>query len=343
MINRHDRTNPRGLAAFAGRLTEVAVEEAPRRLSDAEALERLEEAFGSVEADAGHRLAVAWRLARALGAAQGHLDTDTPLAAVPERAWSEHTAGTIQGHPEGTAPWIIEAAHAPIGLRPSAQAAGEFREVAWSIASRLGIRRTREGRLGLLSLLDAIDGEGTVSWPEPWQLVALEDALVLHTFETATRTADPNDKDVEPASEVKAARLLREEFGLTEPEVASVLALAHRRALDAMPSGQDSLRALQFHALEDLARRAASSLDLRSEIAARRLLAQVSGVTRTAPEDLQQEFLGVVRKIAAIQDARPVLALPAPRSEAGPRVIEAEVMGDDDGEALADFDRENGG
>lgn len=110
--------------------------------------------------------------------------------------------------------------------------------------------------------------------------------------------------------------MLRDEFDLTEPEVASVLALAHRRALDAMPSGQDSLRALQFHALEDLARRAAPSLDLRSEIAPRRLLAQVSGVTRTEPEDLQQEFLGVVRKITAIQDARPVHLLPAP----GPRV-----------------------
>ena len=109
-----------------------------------------------------------------------------------------------------------------------------------------------------------------------------------------------------------------------------------------MPSGQDSLRALQFHALEELARRAASSLDLCSEIAARRLLAQVSGVTRTAPEDLQQEFLGVVRKIAAIQDARTVHLLPAPPAVRKPRVIEAEVArDDDDGEALADFDRES--
>jgi hypothetical protein len=84
-----------------------------------------------------------------------------------------------------------------------------------------GMTFTRDGMRALLSLLDAIDDDATVSWPEPWQLIALEDALVLHTFETATRTAGPTAQDVEPASDVRAARMLREEFGLTEPEVAS--------------------------------------------------------------------------------------------------------------------------
>lgn len=71
-----------------------------------------------------------------------------------------------------------------------------------------------------------------------------------------------------------------------------------------MPSGKDSLRALQFHELGDLARRSASSLGLRLENAARRLLA------RTEPENLHAEFLGVVGKIAAVQDTGTVHLLP---------------------------------
>lgn len=51
----------------------------------------------------------------------------------------------------------------------------------------------------------------------------------------------------------------------------------------------------------------------------------------------------MVRKIAAIQDARTVQLLPAPPVAREPRVMEAEIIGDDyDGEALADYDRENG-
>jgi len=49
----------------------------------------------------------------------------------------------------------------------------------------------------------------------------------------------------------------------------------------------------------------------------------------------------VVRKIAAIQDARPVLTRPAPRPGPEGHVIEVEVGGEDDGEDLAEFDREN--
>jgi len=335
----HDgRSKARGLAALAAELTELHGDDAPRLLTGAEAFERLEEAFGRVRAEPGHGLAVAWRLARALGAAQGHLDPDSPLSAVPERAWRERVAGATQGHTEGTAPWIIDVASASVGLGPTEQTIEEFGEVVLLLAARLGIRRTRDGRLGLGILLELLEGLNLAEWPEPWKLVAIEDALVLHTFEVATCSPSTTSRDIEPASEVKAARMLREEFGLTEPEVASVLALAHRRALDAMPSGQDSLRALQYHALEDLSRRAAAALDLRSEIAARRLLAQVSGVTRTEPEDLQSEFLGVVRKIAAFQDTQAVRSLPAP-NQADTRLCGLDGPGSDP-EDLDEFEQE---
>jgi hypothetical protein len=43
-----------------------------------------------------------------------------PLSAVPDCAWDEHRAGSVQGHAEGTAPWIREAAEAQLPLLPHA-------------------------------------------------------------------------------------------------------------------------------------------------------------------------------------------------------------------------------
>ena len=60
----------------------------------------------------------------------------------------------------------------------------------------------------------------------------------------------------------------------------------------------------------------------------------------TALADLQQELLGVVRKVTAIQNAEPVHILPAPRIEREPRVIEAEVIEDPEAGAMARFERE---
>ncbi len=337
---------PEGLAAFARTLPESRSRfDEPRRLLGDELKEHLAEVLDRVPGDlSGHRLAVAWRIARAIGAAQGHLAHDEFLSAIPENAWHEWRASYSQGQPAGAPPWrkAVSEAHLPIIPREDTDA---HREVVWLVAAGLGIRKTRDGRLGLLALLDWPEGEPS-PWPEPWQLVALERALVLHVHEVATQTTAPETKDAEAASMVKATRLLREDFGLSQPEVESVLALAHRHAHDAMPAGQDSMRALQYHALEDLARRAALALDLRSEIAARRLLAQVSGVTRTEPENAEQDFINVVRRVVQIQDRQPLPALP-PAIRAIPQDLPEglsleEVVGDSaDEEALDEYDREN--
>lgn len=132
--------------------------------------------------------------------------------------------------------------------------------------------------------------------------------------------------------------MLCEEFHLSQPEVHSVLAMARRRALETLPESIEAMRALQLAALEDVARRAGQTLDMRSEAAFRRLIVQTAGLTRTAPEDAMRDFIDVVRRVSSRRE------LPDPQRPAlSPRHPESEFVAgqDDDAEALADFDREN--
>jgi len=96
-----------GLARFARRALPEAHGEAEPRPTGAALEAAIEATIDELGDDLdegleqGARLALAWRCARALGAAQNHLDFDTPLREVPEAAWREHTASYTQGRPEG--------------------------------------------------------------------------------------------------------------------------------------------------------------------------------------------------------------------------------------------------
>lgn len=347
MTNSKDRN---GLAGFAESFARDARSLGGyRRITGKELREHLEEVFGIVQATEAHRLAAAWRIVRALAAAQGHVDSSSPLRSVPDSAWSKHTAGYTQGQPTSTPPWVQEIAQAHVPLLPHAllaegDADGSVRywEVVSLIGGRLGLRDTREGRLGLGSLLDMLLDEPEGTWPEAWQLIALEDAIVDHTFETATSSPDVGSI----ACERRASNFLLHDLGLSRPEVESILTMARNRAIDAMPRGQEELRALQFHALTDGAKRAAQQHDLRAEVAFRRLLAQVTGVTRTEPENVLTEFVAAVKRVAAAERAglpegrtRP---LPA-KSPASGEAIVPEQPDETEAQALADFDREKPG
>ncbi|HHH28779.1 MAG TPA: hypothetical protein ENK57_10610 [Polyangiaceae bacterium] len=353
----HNFERRQSLADFAAGLHEARSDaNAERQLTREEVRERLEEVFGRVKAHEGHRVAVGWRVARAIAAAQGHLSQEEGLAVVPEAAWREHAASHVQGHVEGTPPWVIQIASAEVPILPHALLDADdgngldgYYETVCLVAARLGLRNDRPNRLGLCSLLDVLLGqeEEGVGWPEPWQLVALEDALVEEVFQEATSSPDAGGV----ASERRASNYLLYELGLTRPEAESVLAMARERAIRTMPTGQEALRALQFHALADGARRAAQSHDLKAEVAFRRLLAQVTGVTRTEPEDALGAFVQTVRRIAGVPVERPTLEpakreLPAvPAGEPTARPVEGEMVEpsyDPDGEALRAFDEENG-
>jgi len=353
----HNFERKQSLADFAAGLHEAKSGDAFRPLTREEVRERLEEVFGRVQAHEGHRLAVAWRIARAIAAAQGHLSQEDGLAVVPEAAWREHAKSPVQGHADGTPPWVVQVASAEVPILPHALLEADdtsglnaYYETVCLVAARLGLRNDRPSRLGLCSLLDVLLGqeEDGTSWPKPWQLVALEDALVEEVFEEATSSPDAGGI----ASERRASNYLLYELGLTRPEAESVLAMARERAIRAMPTGQEALRALQFHALADGARRAAQSHDLRAEVAFRRLLAQVTGVTRTEPEDALGAFVQTVRQIAGAPVEATALGpgraqLPSPQSGhtvQSDRAIHGEAVEpsyDSEKEALRAFDEEN--
>jgi uncharacterized protein YjiS (DUF1127 family) len=346
MTNNKDKN---GLTGFAERFARDAHSlDGYRQVTGTELREHMQEVFGVVTATEAHRLAAAWRVVRALAAAQGHVDAGTPLRSVPEGAWNKHTAAYTQGQPTSAPPWVQEVVRAQVPLLPhallndgDADGLERYWEAVSLIGGRLGLRDTREGRLGLGSLLDMLldDSEGT--WPEAWQLIALEDAIVQQTFETATSSPDVGSI----ACERRAWNFLLHDLGLSRPEVESMLALARNRAIEAMPRGQEELRALQFHALSDGAKRAAQQHDLRAEVAFRRLLAQVTGVTRTEPENALQEFVHAVKRVVAAERAElpegRTRALPAPKAAPEGESIPCADPGDPEAEALADFDREN--
>jgi len=348
MTNNKDKD---GLAGFAEQFARDAhSNDGYRHVTGRELREHMQEVFGAVKATEAHRLAAAWRAVRALAAAQGHVDASTPLRSVPEGAWNKHTAAYTQGQPTSAPPWVQEVVRAQVPLLPHALLAEgdadgveRYWEAVSLIGGRLGLRDTREGRLGLGSLLDMLLDDSEGRWPEAWQLVALEDAIVQHTFEVATSSPDVGSV----ACERRAWNFLLHELGLSHSEVESMLALARNRAIEAMPRGQEELRALQFHALSDGAKRAAQQHDLRSEVAFRRLLAQVTGVTRTEPENVLQEFVHAVKRVVAAERAElpegRTRALPAAKSPPGGEAIGPadEPLHDAETEALADFDQEN--
>jgi len=238
-----------------------------------------------------------------------------------------------------------------VGLVPTGETAGQFADVLWAIACRLGIRATAEGRLGLYSLLDELESTGSpdcdgLAWPTPEEIATLEDALVLHALRVATESpADGGEsrEDSESASTAKAERVLRDDYELTEPEVRSIMAMARLRALDLLPTGEAG-RAMTWASLEDGVRRSQAAMDLRSELSFRKLQAMVLGLTRgEGPEDAAAEFFATVKRVATIQDSRRAAELPPARYvEIGEPGNGDGGPGDDphDAEALAEYDRE---
>ena len=175
-----------------------------------------------------------------------------------------------------------------------------------------------DGRLGVLSLLAALeDGEDEYSDREA--VLAVRDAVVSFTIATATVSPDTEDGNSEVTSIHLARGRLAEDFRLAPGEVASLLALAQQRTLGAMPTG-DAVPSMQLLVLDDVARRTAGALDLSSGIAARRLFAEVSGVTRTRAGESGRGVPRCRGRVSARQDellAEPIAveALPARRTE----------------------------
>lgn len=87
--------------------------------------------------------------------------------------------------------------------------------------------------------------------------LAVEDALVEEVFTFASSSPDAGGI----ASELRAKNYLLRKLGLTRPEADLLLALARDRAIQAMPTGTEAHRTIQYHALSDLVRRCAIQHD----------------------------------------------------------------------------------
>ncbi len=356
-------TSPSSLAAFAAARLPAAHDGAsgtprPQGASLEEALDglldELPDDFDEAQ-EAGARVACAWRVARAIAESRGYIGPEEPLSAAPPEGWTDpDTPSYVQGQPSGAPAWRTEIEAAPVALLPTASTLEAWADAAWLVATRLDLLGSLDGKLGVLSLLEGLEDDDDVpgDFPDRAAVLALEEALVSYTIATATVSPTSGSEDSEVASIHKARTRLTEGFHLAPCEVESLLVLAQQRALEGMAPGEQ-LRSMQLLGLDDLARRAANSLDLGAEIAARRLFAQVSGVTRSVPEDTAQEFLAVIKRVSARQDAevqlegRTTEGLSPARArrceEVESIVLEPVPEGDEfDADALREFDAENG-
>ena len=119
----------------------------------------------------------------------------------------------------------------------------------------------------------------------------------------------------------------RQTYGLSRREALGLVSLARADALKYGRSSVEDDRALMVAILKDYLDRSRESMNMGDEIRAIRELARVQGLTRTEPENVAAEFLGVVRRVSGRREAL----------ELAPAAAEALDIEDADFEELADL------
>lgn len=239
----------------------------------------------------------AWRLTRGLQLVRGRMQPDQFLNELPGEEWGNANIGLTAGanasleralvaHPMSLLPpqpppeWLNgekEAAYYdPVGD----VALMEHLSLLARIANKLGIEHTKEGRYGLLPLLDP--SMTRMAWPTPREIMAYESVI-----------ADEAVQSVLADGHFGALRHLREKHGLDQWEAGTLLMLA-RRAMRGMRMNSDSDgdKAMMVARLEDLAARCRESLDLRAELMTYKALAVVQGITKT--QGVEEDVDGMV-------------------------------------------------
>jgi hypothetical protein len=122
----------------------------------------------------------------------------------------------------------------------------------------------------------------------------------------------------------------RERYGLSRREALGLISLARADSLKYGRSSVEDDRALMVAVLKDYLDRARESMNMGDEIRAIRELARVQGLTRTEPENVAAEFLGVVRRVAGRQEALQLAPAAAEALDVDfEEVEELEVLGKD--------------
>lgn len=280
-----------------------------RRFTFEEAVRRLREAFRAQGQAVGledarlqpHLLMLLWRWSRAAAAALGRVSEDETL----EDALADAPR---------PCPWTERCV---VRATPTQRAL-----LRLDSTSTLG-RFAREPGLPLLPP----DDERIASWCEAFDVVAHDltfhrapfgpDCLAILTQpELAARVAfgPTNIMELEELLVEETVRVMvrygerplidhmRERYGLTRREAQALIRLGRADAMKSNRSTVEDDRAMMVAMLKDALARARETMNMADQTRLLKELARVQGLTRSEPEDIGAEFLGIVRSVGARQE-----------------------------------------
>jgi hypothetical protein len=279
----------------------------PRYLTSAESLRSfraIREEGGELARDPDlqpHLRLALWRFARLLAQAAGRLSEDETLEDALADARPDPWTRRLIASPtptqralirHGSATFVYEALSGdgmPL-LPPRDGRIGVWTDLFERLADDCQLRRAPRGPDCLAILTN----------PDLAPLVEVQPASIERVEELMV---DQAQRVLVRHGERGVADHFREAYGLSRREALGLVNLARADALKYGRSSVEDDRALMVAVLKDYLDRARESMNMGDEIRAIRELARVQGLTRTEPENVAAEFLGVVRRVSGRQEA----------------------------------------
>ncbi len=155
-----------------------------------------------------------------------------------------------------------------------------------------------QGRYGLYGIEDP--SLIRLSFPSRLQILAWEDMIVEEAFRCMA-------EDGQAAAE----EFLHDTYGLRSFETLSLIKLAKCKARKRLENDLEEDRAIMIYRLDEVARRAKTGMDLRTELGALKQMALVMGLGRSDPEDSLRDMIDVVARVASESRKPAVFDVPA--------------------------------
>lgn len=314
-----------------------------------EEVERIEQVNPFDSETKPSRIMVMWRLCRTSALVKGLCSEDETLDAATEvdpNPWVNPfmpvitpTMGSALRRQRASRLLEYHAERPGLPLLPprnDQDALARWCNAAALVAADLGIERSREGLQGLQGLLDPLQCRHCdVTSAE---VLAFEEMLLSETLDMLL------DK-----GERTAIKHFKSEYGFAHKEALNVMRVVRAQALERASGTIEEKRALAEMRLEDQLGRYKETMDMDGEMKAIKELAKIQGLTRTEPDDQNQQFFEVVRTVSYRQDRElldpeTLRLLDGNRAEEVEAVVIEPVPDDTDPEdaaALAEYDSEN--
>lgn len=151
-----------------------------------------------------------------------------------------------------------------------------------------------QGIVGLQGMLDP--DRARLLWPSRYEIAAFEAVLIEETLGEMIESGVPG-----------AVKFLGVQYGLSRREAGALVKLAKAQARESMESDTEDNRALMVLRLESYLGRAKGALNLQAEMYALKLMALVQGLGKSKPEDIAQDFIDVVTRVAERRNAEAIL------------------------------------